>query len=295
MISRRSRIGLGTVQWGMEYGVANREGRPPSDEVARILAAGRSGGLQVLDTAALYGEAESLLGEQNLSGLRVVTKTPRYAHAPITAADADDLKATLGLSLARLCLPSVYGLLAHHAVDLLVPGGERLIDALLSLREEGRVARVGVSVYDGAQIEAVLARFKPDLVQLPLNVFDQRLIDDGSLSRLAALGVEIHVRSVFLQGLLLMQPDAVPAYFAPWSDQLRAWQAACAARNVLPQHAALAFVCDRPEVACCLIGVQSRAQLDQSLEGLDAAPALDAAQFACSDAALLNPVNWRLS
>lgn len=295
MTDRRTRIGLGTVQWGMDYGVANRDGRTPPEEVARILAAGRVAGLRVLDTAALYGEAESVLGEQDLSGLQVVTKTPRYAHAPITDADADDLKATLARSLVRLRLPVVHGLLAHHAEDLLAPGGERLIDALRALRDEGKVARIGVSVYDGAQIDAVLARFTPDLVQLPLNVFDQRLIADGSLARLAELGVEIHVRSVFLQGLLLMPPDSAPAFFDPWREQLHAWHAACAARNVLPQQAALAFVCDLPEVSCCLIGVQSLVQLEQSLAGLDEVPAFDAAPFACSDPALLNPVNWRLS
>lgn len=295
MTARSTRIGLGTVQWGVDYGVANREGRTPRAEVARILAAGRTAGLRVLDTAALYGDAESVLGEQDLTGLQVVTKTPRYAHAPITAADADDLKATLERSLTRLRLPSVHGLLAHHADDLLAPGGERLIDALLSLREAGKVERVGVSVYDGTQIAAVLERFTPDLVQLPLNVFDQRLIADGSLARLAALGVDIHVRSVFLQGLLLMPPDSVPAWFDPWRDALCAWHATCAARQVLPQQAALAFVCDLPEVSCCLIGVQSCTQLEQSLDGLDAAPALDVAPFACSDPALLNPVNWRLS
>ncbi|HEY9192449.1 MAG TPA: aldo/keto reductase [Methyloversatilis sp.] len=295
MTARRTRIGLGTVQWGVDYGVANRDGRTPPAEVARILAAGRASGLRVLDTAALYGEAESVLGEQDLGGLQVITKTPRYAHAPITAADVDDLKATLDRSLARLRLPAVHGLLAHHADDLLAPGGERLIDALRALRDQGKVERIGVSVYDGAQIAAVLERFTPDLVQLPLNVFDQRLIADGSLARLAALGVGIHVRSVFLQGLLLMSPDAAPVFFDPWREQLRAWHAACAARGVLPQQAALAFVCDLPEVSCCLIGVQSLAQLEQSLAGLDRVPPFGATQFACTDPALLNPVNWRLS
>lgn len=295
MNSRCARIGLGSVQWGVEYGVANLYGLTPRSEVTRILAAGRDVGIHVIDTAALYGEAEQVLGEQDLTNLRVVTKTPRYASAPITAAEAEDLKATLARSLTRLRLPSVYGLLAHHADDLLAPGGDWLIDAMHSLRAAGKVVRIGVSVYAGAQIEAVLERFTPDLVQLPLSVFDQRLIKDGSLKRLSSLGVEIHVRSAFLQGLLLMNPDSVPAYFDPWREHLRAWHTTCAAQNVLPQHAALAFVCDRPEIDCCLIGVQSRAQLNQSLEGLDAVVAFDAARFACSDQALVNPVNWRLS
>lgn len=295
MNPRRTRIGLGSVQWGVGYGLANRSGRTPSNEVAHILAAAQGVGIQVIDTAPLYGEAEAVLGEQDLTSLRVVTKTPRYAHAPITAADAEDLKSTLARSLARLRLPAVHGLLAHHAEDLLAPGGEWLIDALHSLREAGKVGRIGVSVYDGTQIEAVLERFTPDLVQLPLSVFDQRLIVDGSIDRLSSLGVEIHTRSAFLQGLLLMHPDSAPAYFDPWRENLRAWHTTCAAQNVLPQHAALAFVCDRPEVNCCLIGVQNRTQLLQSLQGLDDLAAIDAVQFSSCDLALINPVNWKLS
>lgn len=295
MTDRCTRIGLGTAQWGMAYGVANIDGKTPPEEVARILAAGRAAGLRILDTAALYGEAELVLGAQDLSGLQVVTKTPRYAHSPITDADAEDLKATLARSLERLRLSSAHALLAHHADDLLAPGGERLIQTLVTLREEGQVQHIGVSVYDSGQIEAVLARFTPDLVQLPLNVFDQRLIVDGSLARLAALGVDIHVRSVFLQGLLLMPPDTVPAYFEPWRKRLHAWHAACNAQNVLPLHAALAFVCDRPEVTCCIIGVESQIQLEQTLAGLDSVPAFDASEFTCNDPALLNPAKWLLS
>jgi aryl-alcohol dehydrogenase-like predicted oxidoreductase len=292
---RNSRIGLGTAQWGMDYGVANRDGRTPPAEVARILAAGRAAGLSVLDTAALYGDSESVLGELDLTGLQVVTKTPRYAHSPITAADGNDLKATLERSLKRLRLPAVHGLLAHHAEDLLAPGCEWLIDALCELREKGKVARIGVSIYDGAQLDAILAHFKPDLVQLPMNVFDQRLIVDGSLARLASLGVSIHVRSVFLQGLLVMPPINAHAYFDPWREQLHAWHADCAKRNILPQQAALAFVCDLPEVSCCLIGVQNMYQLQQVLEGLDAVPPFNYGPFACSDPELVNPVSWRLS
>lgn len=295
MTARRNRIGLGTVQWGLDYGVANRDGQTPADEVGRILASARSAGVRVLDTAALYGEAESVLGSQDLNGFSLVTKTSRYASTRITTSDADTLSATFERSLTRLRVSSVYGLLAHHAEDLLVPGGERLIESLLALRERGKVARIGVSVYDSAQIAALLERFTPDLVQLPLNVFDQRVIADGTLARLASLGIEIHARSAFLQGLLLMSPNTAPAYFEPWREQLRAWHATCASHRVLPQHAALAFVCDRPEVTCCLIGVQSRDQLEQSLAGLDEVPSLDLAAFACNDSALVNPANWRLS
>jgi aryl-alcohol dehydrogenase-like predicted oxidoreductase len=291
---RQSRIGLGTAQWGNAYGVANQSGKTSVEEVASILATARSSNIQVIDTAALYGEAEEVLGLHNLDNLRIVTKTSRFLHSPITAADSEELIKTFSYSLARLRIPSVYGLLVHHADDLLVSGGKRLVDALHFLRESGKVDRIGVSVYDGQQIESVLEQFTPDLVQLPLSVFDQRLINDGSINRLASLGIEIHARSVFLQGLILMDLDSVPDYFAPWLEQLREWHSACASQNILPQHVALSFVCDQPEIACCLVGVQNCDQLSQLLTGLDEVPNCDASKFASSDLGFINPVNWEL-
>lgn len=294
MTARSDKIGLGTAQWGLEYGVANRTGRTPGDEVGRILARAKAANIQLIDTAALYGEAEAVLGVQDLSGMSIVTKTPRFGRGQITAADADELIVTFERSLFRMRLPSVYGLLAHHADDLLAPGGERLIEAMFALRERGSVARVGASVYDGGQIAALLDLFTPDIVQLPLSVFDRRLVADGSLARLKSRGVEIHARSAFLQGLLLMPQESIPAYFRPWGEILNAWHSACAKSGVLPQHAALAIVCDQREIDCCVVGVQSRAQIDELLAGLDDTPAIDLAAFACSDPALLNPANWNL-
>ena len=104
---------------------------------------------------------------------------------------------------------NVYGLLAHHADDLLVPGGRRVFEEMQRLLEEGLVRKIGVSVYSGQQIDSILELYTPDIVQLPLNLFDQRLLESGHLEKLKRRGVEIHARSVFLQGLLLIEPDQV--------------------------------------------------------------------------------------
>jgi len=295
MTARTTKIGLGTVQWGVNYGIANREGMPASKEVGRIMSAARAQGVTVVDTASLYGAAEEVLGQQELSEFRVVTKTPRYSRDLITASDADDLVKVFKRSLDRLRVPSVYGLLAHHANDLFSRGGENLIDAMWRLKRSGYVRRIGVSVYDGRQVDALLKRFTPDIVQLPVNVLDQRLICDGTLPKLQALGVEVHARSAFLQGLLLMPPNELPEYFMPWRKQLENWNAACVDQGILPLHAALSFVCDIAAVNCCVIGVQTKIQFDECVRDLDMLPRFDATGMASSDPARLNPSNWRLS
>lgn len=295
MNERTRRIGLGTVQWGLAYGVTNIAGQTPADEVGRILSQARSRGIDTLDTAPLYGEAEAALGAHDLAGFKVVTKTPRFGRPRIERSDAAELCSSFDRSQERLGIESVSGLLAHHADDLIAPGGEHLLEALATLKAAGRVKRIGVSVYTAAQIDGVLARFTPDLVQLPLNVFDQRLIVDGTLARLARMGVEIHARSAFLQGLLVTPPERLPDYFSPWRPKLEAWQNACAEMDTPPQLAAIAFVCDRPEISRCLIGVQNLGQLESSLDGLDRTSAFDASVFALDDSALLDPSQWKLA
>ncbi|MFV0665026.1 aldo/keto reductase [Denitromonas sp.] len=295
MIARTQRIGLGTVQWGLDYGVTNAYGQTPTDEVGRILSRARTRGIDTLDTAALYGEAEAILGAHDLDGFNIITKTPRFGHAPITQQDAEALCSTLEGSLEKLRVESVSGLLVHHADDLISAGGEHLLDALSSLKASGKVRRIGVSVYTTAQVDDVLSRFTPDLVQLPVNVFDQRLITDGTLSRLAGLGVEIHARSAYLQGLLLTPANQTPDYFSPWRPKLDAWQKACVDMGTPPQLAALAFVCDHPEVSRCLIGVQNLAQFESCLCGLDDVRSFDASTFASNDPAFLDPSRWQLS
>jgi aryl-alcohol dehydrogenase-like predicted oxidoreductase len=287
------KLGLGTVQWGLDYGISNRDGKTTSDEVGLILAAATQSGIRVLDTAALYGDAEAVIGQHPLDSFHVVTKTPRYARSEITPADADELLSTFKRSLVRLGTPAVYGLLAHHANDLLVPGGEYLIDAMLELKQAGEVGRVGVSVYDGGQIASILDRFTPDIVQLPVNVFDQRLIEDGSLDRLSALGVEIHARSVFLQGVLLMDQADIPDVLAPLFPNVEAWHTACRDQGLTPLQAALAFVCGLDAIHCCLVGVQNQSQLAACLWAAENAHPFDARGLASNDPAFVNPANWK--
>lgn len=289
-----AKLGLGTVQWGMPYGVTNREGMTPPGEVAHILAAARAVGVRTLDTAALYAQAEVVLGQQDIAAFDVVTKTPRFATGRISNDQADALVATFHQSLQRLRQERVHGLLLHHAADLVAPGGELLLNAMRALKSAGLVSRIGVSVYDASQLEAVLDVFRPDIVQLPLNVFDRRLVDDGSLARLGSLGVEVHARSAFLQGLLLMGTDELPAYFAPIRPLLVRWHAACSEQGMTPVQAALAFVRELPGVSVCLVGVQDRAQFEQCARDFNRGENFDATGLACNDPAFVNPALWKL-
>ncbi|MGH8616802.1 MAG: aldo/keto reductase [Burkholderiales bacterium] len=290
------KLGLGTVQFGLDhYGISNVWGKPGPEEVDRILGVARAAGVQVLDTAHAYGDSETVLG-RCLSAehpFRIVTKTVPLDTDRVTAADVQRVIDAFRVSLDRLRQPRVYGLLTHHARNLLAAGGERLMEALAALRTQGLVQKVGVSVYDQSELDAVLDRFPVDIVQLPFNVLDQRLLAGGALERLKRAGVEVHARSVFLQGLLLMEPDGLDAHFHAARDPLRRLHAFAQARGRTPLETALHFVADRDEIDCAVIGVARHEELEDIVAACRGhATAEDYSGFAVHDEAVLNPALW---
>lgn len=289
-----ARLGLGTAQFGFAYGIANLEGRVPEAEVGQILEIARAAGMVVLDTAPAYGEAEAVLGQWLRPGdpFRITTKTPAIAASKVGEEDIAAVQAAFDASLKTLHVEHIAAVLVHQADDLLKPGGERLWALLRTWQEAGKVEKIGASVYERRQIDGLMARYPVELLQLPVNVFDQRLMRDGTLAALAAQGIEIHARSVFLQGLLLMEDAFLPAFATPWRETIRAFRAAADQAGASPLRAALSFVCQQPEIATVLIGVFSAKQLQECLAAVDAPLTLDWARYAIDDPNFVDPRRW---
>jgi aryl-alcohol dehydrogenase-like predicted oxidoreductase len=295
------KLALGTVQFGLNYGVSNIIGQTPVSEVAYILALASQNDIQVLDTAPLYGSSETALGQvlSSQQSFKVVTKTPQFLHKSITEEDVQELIATFYQSLSRLNQTSLYGLLIHRADDLLSPNGHLLMEAMLHLKQQQLVEKIGVSVYDQEQIDQILQTYTIDLIQVPVSVLDQRLLTSGHLLHLKHLGVEVHARSVFLQGLLLMEPEQLPSYFEPVKHHLRAYHTFLQQHHVSLLEAALGFVYSCPEIDHVVCGVNHHNHL---LELLNATKIKQfnsslgnlGKEFAISDPAILNPSQWRL-
>lgn len=289
------RLGLGTVQLGLPYGVTNRRGQPSPAEAMALLDAAAASGVELLDTAPAYGSAERLIGEALAAGrrFRVITKTLAGAPGP------EALRAGFLHSLAELGIARADGLLLHHAGDALAPGGRALLDEMRALKDEGRTARIGVSVYDAGELDALLALFAPDIVQLPLSALDQRLLHSGHLAKLAAQGVEIHARSVFLQGTLIAPSASLPAALAPLAARASAFQAALRDLGCSALEGALAFVAQLAEVSYAIVGATSKAEFAGIAAAAERAgsrnsPAakLDFRPFALDDESLVNPARW---
>lgn len=290
------KLGLGTVQFGLDYGISNTSGRTPLGEVQAILDMAQAAGLRILDTAAAYGMSEEVLGQALRSPheFAIVTKTPRIGKQVLSDSDVRTVLESFHESLRKLQTETVYGLLVHHCPDVLTENGSLLMQALQELKSQGRVAKIGVSVYTGEQIDHVLEQYDIDLIQLPLNVLDQRLLQSGHLQKLRARGVEIHSRSAFLQGLLLMEPEQLQARFDCVRAHLIAYHATLRQHQLSPLQGALTFLEQVRELDHVIVGVNTREQLREILAAQALAPAgLDFSQYAWYDEDVLDPSRWK--
>lgn len=284
------KLALGTVQFGLEYGIANREGRVTMDAAASIVRIARLAGMDTLDTAAAYGDSEARLGTIGVADWRVVSKLPPLPEP------CDDISgwavASARASLTRLKVSRVYGLLLHRPDQLLGSGGDRLFDALQQLKAEGLVRKIGISIYDPSELDALWSRFPCDLVQAPFNLLDRRLVTSGWLTRLADEGVELHVRSVFLQGLLLMSSDRREPAFRRWTPLWEGFDRWLAQTGMTPLQACLRDALAVPEIARVIVGVDSLQQLTEILAAADGPADRVPDALRTEDRDLLNPARW---
>ncbi|MBO1513357.1 aldo/keto reductase [Metabacillus bambusae] len=291
------KLGIGTVQFGMNYGLFNLYGKPTIHEVESILSEAYKGGVRIIDTASSYGDSEEVLGKCMKADqpFKIISKTPYVNSQKITHKDILNVKAAFYSSLEKLNQSSIYGILIHNPNDLLKENGKFLFKALQELKEEKLVEKIGVSVYTGGQIEHLLTQFDLDIIQIPINVFDQRLILGGYLKRMKEKNIEIHARSVFLQGLLVKNKQNIKPYFYKIKDKIEEYHEFIHSYGLSPIQAALGFLNQLEEIDHIIVGVETVKQLKENILMLNSAwPGCDMSRFAISDESIINPVNWEI-
>src|SRR3569833_1092679 len=200
------KLGLGCSQLGLDQPAAAPLGRPPEREAVAAPQPAARAGPQTLDAQVPFARAETLIGNlmPRPNPFRTLIRCVRPDRGP------DHVEDELRQALRRLRLDKADTVMAQSAGDLFSPQGPAMWDRLKQLRDEGLIERVGVSVFASDDPVGLARRFKPDVVQAPVSLLDQRLIVSGALAEIAGLGMEVHLRSIFLQGLLFLPPDRMP-------------------------------------------------------------------------------------
>lgn len=255
---RVSRLTLGTAQLGMAYGIANRRGQPDADGAEAILDRAWACGMTCFDTARAYGDAEPRLGawlDKTGVEAEIISKFPALAD---DQSAAEQVRRHFGESCAALGRERIDAYLAHRAADLDRPG---VVDVLQELRDTGRIHAFGASVYTAEQAMSALQVPGLGAIQGPLSIFNWSLVDSGALAACAEAGIAVFARSVFVQGLIFVEPAALPNHLAAAGDIIGAYRALAADHGLSPGALALGAVLSRPEVASVVIGAETPDQV----------------------------------
>lgn len=284
-----SKLGLAAAQFGLDGMTSSPRGRSPEAEARDILNIADRSGLSVLDVSGVYGRAESLLGDliPRPVSFRVTLSSVRADRGP------DFVEAEARAGLRRLGMERADAVIVQTPSELFGPHGAALWDRLQRLRDEGLFAKIGVAAHASDDPVGVARRFKPDILQAPASLLDQRLLADGSLARIAGMGVEVQLRSIFLNGLLFLPPDRVPAQLKGASGRLSRVRRMIAEGRSDPLQAALGFALSRPEASAVLVGVTSAAELSAVVAAASSPPPdLDWDEMAIDDPVALDPRRW---
>lgn len=274
----KSKIGLGTVQFGLPYGISNSGGQTSSREVQLILKTAIENQIEVLDCAAAYGNAEKVLGNFDLGFFKVVSKF-------MPPAPGRSIRSQMENTLKDLNLPSLYSYLAHRPQE--INDSPEQWEEFEELKKLGKVEKIGFSLNEPEELETLLNNgFIPDLIQVPYSYFDRRFQD--LIQNLWSKGCEIHTRSTFLQGLFFVEPETLHRYFSDVIPILRELKKN--SDNLAGDL--LKFVVDQPFIDKVIIGVETQNQLLQNLKELKLAAApLPKLDYKISDNILI-PSRW---
>ena len=282
-----SKIVLGTVQFGINYGINNTSGQVMPEEVVKILQIASENGIQTLDTSSAYGTSEQVLGyalKQTSLQFNIVSKYPKGNIG---------VKETFLQSIQNLGVKSLYGYLVHHFDFFQVK--PEIFEDMCRLKEEKKIQKIGFSLYNPQQLQYLLDhKVQFDLIQFPYNIFDRQF--EPYLPQLVESGVEIHTRSAFLQGLFFKDTYTLSDKLKPLKKYLDMLHHYCQQHHITIEELALGYVMANTNVKGALIGVDNHIQLESNLKVASKELSKDNMDFIKSidiqEKELLNPVNW---
>ncbi len=292
ILAHSHKLALGTAQFGLKYGLANIADKVSGDMVEQLLKIAGECDITMLDTAIAYGDSEQVLGLHNLAKFEIVSKLPAV---PSNCLNVEEWVLEQAMSsVKRLKTDKLHDLLLHRPAQLLGTNGERIYKSILKLKEHGMVEKIGVSVYGPDELSELIKRFDFDVIQAPMNIFDRRMENTGMLKQLRKAGVAIHIRSAFLQGLLLMPSDKTPVYFTPWAPLIKQYHQWLNQKSLSSLQACLSYLNQHSEIDKIIVGVDNAQQLQQIITAIDT-PTTDIPDFLQSvDEGLINPSRWQL-
>mgnify|MGYP001382230302 CR=1 FL=1 len=254
-------LAIGTAQFGLDYGISNFSGKVKLEEVKKIIRFAKISGIDTIDTARDYGDSEESIGKCDISSFKVVTKI-----GTITGHE-DNIynwsKQEVKSSLKKLGIEKMHGILLHRPLELLSKNGDELFKSISKIKRDKLVEKIGVSVYSIDDLINIVDKFDIDIVQLPINIINQEIINSGFLKVLKRKKIEIHARSCFLQGLLLLDYNEIPLKFKKWSNIFLDWHNWLKKNNINAVQGCLSFINSIDGIDKVIVGIENVSQLKE--------------------------------
>ena len=284
------RICIGTANMGINYGIKNNEKKIPLSEVNEIIKICESYNINLLDTAQAYGDAEYKLGKLTNNNFNIITKLSLQNNFEFDI--GQKIKDSISSSLNALRKDKLHGVLIHDSELLENKNGIVAYKALEDLRNQGLIDNIGISIYDPNEYLKLKNFFNFDIVQLPFNVFDHRFINSNVIDNLKNDSVEVYLRSIFLQGLLLMPPNKIPLKFNKWKPHFELYNEWLVLNKVSRLESCINFVLNFSGDAKIVVGVDNKNHLLDVIKILEAERIEIPKIFEINDTDLINPFNW---
>ena len=283
---------IGTAQLGLNYGINNQLGKVSMREANSILNHAYKNGISTLDTAFQYGDSETIIGKITCNkNWDIITKT---SSINLKNFSSKELINNFHASLKKLKKKSIYGLLIHD-IDLIShPDCDHLYTELLALKKYDYIKKLGFSVYTTEQTKHILKKYKPDIIQLPINIFNQEFLISGLLKKMKDKNIEIHARSIFLQGLLLSKIKELKSYFLQWENHFISYYQLLNQLSLSSVEACLSFVLQIKEIDRIIVGCQSLKQLKTIIQANQTYKIYDFSTLHNTEVNLTDPRYWKI-
>ncbi|WP_417204624.1 aldo/keto reductase [Acetoanaerobium sticklandii] len=286
------KLALGTAQFGLNYGIANKSGKVSDSNLHSILSHAKLNNILKIDTAWAYGDSEERLGKSNLiDDFKVVTKVPLEI-----ISTGLSVKHYVNESLSRLGVDKVFSVMFHNPQIVLHENGSNYFKELHDLKKQGLVEKVGVSVYTLDELEKILENYSIDIVQIPMSPFDQEFL--STLKVLKKLNIEVHIRSIFLQGLYFLPTGELDTFFNPVIDKINNYIKTKNTMGITTQDFVLGFFKQHQDyIDNILIAVDNIEQLNDNINFFNSIKDIDIdySVFDFKDNKYRKPNNWELN
>ncbi len=285
------KISIGTAQFGKKYGISNISGKTKKSEIGKILKIAKQRNINLIDTAQNYLNVENRLASYHLNDFKISTKISDINRVNIET-NKHFIYNKIIHSLQNLKIKKIDTIFLHNTNDLLSKNGDKYFEDLIKSKKNNLVNKIGITVYSTKEINEIISNFDIDVVQCPFNIFDNRLVETGMYNQLVNKKIEIEVRSIFLQGLLLMNADKIPLQFQSFQKLFKLWFEFLKKNQICQLDACINFVKKYKKIKRIIIGVENSNQFLEIIKSFNKNNYIDFPKMSSNQIKLINPNLW---